>query len=118
MALSKRYRRGRVSISMNAVATIAGKAAMECYGVVGMASKKSFTDDIAEILNTENYCKGVFAKNTADGIEINMYIIVAYGVKITEVVSEVQKKVRYVLKKDLDVNFKAINVCVQDTKIL
>ena len=62
--------------------------------------------------------KGVFAKNTADGIEINMYIIVAYGVKITEVVSEVQKKVRYVLKKDLDVNFKAINVYVQDTKIL
>ena len=47
-----------------------------------------------------------------------MYIIVAYGVKITEVVSEVQKKVRYVLKKDLDVNFKAINVYVQDTKIL
>ena len=54
MAISKRYRRGRVSISMNAVATIAGKAAMECYGVVGMASKKTLTDDIAEILNTEN----------------------------------------------------------------
>ena len=118
MAISKRYRRGRVSISMNAVATIAGKAAMECYGVVGMASKKSLTDDIAEILNTENYCKGVFAKNTSDGIEINMYIVVAYGVKITEVVSEVQKKVRYVLKKDLDVNFKSVNVYVQDTKIL
>ena len=118
MSISKRYRRGRVSISMNAIATIAGKAASECYGVLGMASKNSLKSDIAEILNTENYCKGVFAKQTKEGIEINMYIVVAYGVKITEVVSEVQKKVRYVLKKDLDLNFKAINVYVQDTKVL
>ena len=57
MALSKRYRRGRVSISMNAVATIAGKAAMECYGVVGMASKKSLTDDIAERGICKKHCR-------------------------------------------------------------
>ena len=106
-SVSKRSRRGRVSISMNAIATIAGKAASECYGVLGMASKKSIKDDLAEIL-----------KSTSEGIVINMYIVVAYGVKITEVVSEVQKKVRYVLKKDLDLNFKAINVYVQDTKII
>jgi uncharacterized alkaline shock family protein YloU len=40
----------------------------------------------------------------------------AYGVKITEVVSEVQKKVRYVLQKSLDLNFSAINVYVAGTK--
>lgn len=118
MSVSKRSRRGRVSISMNAVATIAGKAASECYGVLGMASKSSLKEDLAEILNSEDYCKGVFAKSTSEGVVINMYIVVAYGVKITEVVSEVQKKVRYVLKKDLDLNFKAINVYVQDTKII
>ena len=36
--------------------------------------------------------------------------------QITEVVSEVQKKVKYVLEKTLDMKFKAINVFVNDIK--
>ena len=47
-----------------------------------------------------------------------MYIIVSYGVRITEVVSEVQKKVKYVLEKTLNRKFNTINVYVQDIKDL
>ena len=118
MAISRRSRRGRVDISMDAIATMAANAALECYGVLGMASKQPIRDGIAELLNAENYNKGVFVNSTRDGIEINMYIIVAYGVKITEVVSEVQKKIRYVLQKNLEINFKAINVYVNSTKVM
>ena len=50
------------------------------------------------------------------GIEIDMYIIVSYGVRITEVVSEVQKKVKYVLEKTLNMKFNYINVYVQNVK--
>ena len=45
-----------------------------------------------------------------------MYIIVSYGVRITEVVSEVQKKVKYVLEKTLNMKFNYINVYVQNVK--
>lgn len=103
---------------MNAIAAIAGNAATECYGVLGMASKTPIRDGINELLRTENYIKGVAVKQSKQGIEINMYIVVAYGVKITEVVSEVQKKVRYVLKKALDLNFRSVNIYVQSTKVL
>ena len=118
MSVSKRARRGRIEVSLSAITTIAANAALECYGVIGMASKKPIRDGLAELLNAENYNKGVFARQGKDGIEINMYIIVAYGVKITEVVSEVQKKVRYVLKKTLDCDFKGINVYVQSTQVM
>jgi hypothetical protein len=39
------------------------------------------------------------------GYEVDVYLVVAYGVKITEVVSEVQKKVQYVLEKTFQIPF-------------
>ena len=109
---------GNTNVTMNAIATITANAALECYGVVGMASKNTIRDGIAELLGKDNYSRGVFAKKRNHGIEIDMYIIVSYGVRITEVVSEVQKKVKYVLEKTLNRKFNTINVFVQDIKDL
>lgn len=116
MMIEKVNNKGNVSISMEAIASIAGNAATECYGVVGMVPKTGLRASIAELLRIENYKKGVFAKETKSGIEVEMYIMVAYGLKITEVVSEVQKKVKYVLEKTLDIKFKSINVFVKGIK--
>ena len=118
MMIEKKNAKGNVSISMEAIAAIAGNAATECYGVVGMASKNTIRDGIAELLGKDNYSRGVFAKKRNHGIEIDMYIIVSYGVRITEVVSEVQKKVKYVLEKTLNRKFNTINVFVQDIQDL
>ena len=118
MVVSKRLKKGSVSVSPSAIAAIAGNAATECYGVLGLASQTPFRDGLNELLRSDNYIKGVLVKQTKFGVEINMYIIVAYGIKITEVVSEVQKKVRYVLKKTLDINFRAVNIYVQSTKVI
>jgi len=109
---------GNTNVTMNAIATITANAATECYGVVGMASKHSIRDGIAELLGRDNYSRGVFAKKKGHEIEIDMYIVVSYGVRITEVVSEVQKKVKYVLEKTLNRKFNKINVYVQNIKNL
>ena len=116
MTIEKKSLRGNINISMNAIAVAAGNAATECYGVIGMASKNAIRDEIAELLKKENYSKGVFVRHTRQGIEVDMYLIVSYGVRITEVVSEVQKRVKYVLEKTFDLNFVAVNVYVQGIK--
>ena len=43
--------------------------------------------------------------------------MISFGVKISEVVSEVQKKVKYELEKSLDLTFSAVNVYVQGIKV-
>lgn len=118
MIVSKQLNKGHVSVSLNAIAAIAGNAACECYGVLGLTSVNPFYDDIIELLSAENFVKGVSVKDNKLGIEINIYIVVAYGIKITEIVSEVQKKVKYVLKKALDLNFSSVNVYVQSVKVI
>lgn len=116
MSINKTNTLGKINVSVEAIASLAGAAATECYGVVGMASQKVVRDGFAELLRKENYSKGIVVRETNEGLEIDLYIIVAYGMKISEVVESVQKKVKYVLEKTLDLDFKAVNIYVQAVK--
>jgi uncharacterized alkaline shock family protein YloU len=107
---------GGIKISMEAIASVAGEAASECYGVVGLVSKNSLRENINELLKKDDYIKGVYCSKKKDRYEVDVYIAVAYGVKITEVVSEVQKRVAYVLERTFQVSFSGINVFVQDIR--
>ena len=49
---------GTISYSEDIIAKIAGRSAESCYGIVGMSTKKA-TDGLAELLNWENYAKGI-----------------------------------------------------------
>ncbi len=48
---------GSIDISNEVIASWA--VAVECYGIVGMASRQQVRDGIAEILGHENYSKGI-----------------------------------------------------------
>lgn len=116
MAIEKRTEYGTINVSDEAIAMLAGGVVTECYGVVGMASQQVFKDGLAELLKGENYAKGVVVHRTDNGFELDVYIIVSYNVKISEVVLEVQKKTRYMLEKSLNQKIEAINVFVQGIK--
>jgi len=118
MTVEKKTRYGEISVTENAVASLAGGVITECYGVVGMASKKIIRDGWAELLNLENYSRGVVVKETEDGLIIDLYIIVSFGVKISEVVQEAQKKVKYVLEKSLSESIVSVNVFVQGVQVM
>lgn len=109
---------GNINLSLDVVASITGNAATECYGVVGMASQKVMKDGFYALLKKENYAKGVVAEDGETGTIINVYIIVGYGIKISEIVYEVQKKVKYVLESTLDIDVEAVNVFVQSIRVI
>ena len=108
---------GHIDLSTDVIATVCGGAATECYGVVGMASQKMI-DGFYDLLGKDNYAKGIVVENGETGAIINLYIIIGYGVKISEIVYEVQKKVKYVLEKTLDIDVEAVNVYVQSIKVV
>ena len=116
MDIDKKNQYGSINITLDAVAAVAGNAATECYGVVGMSSKRSIKEEINELLKKENYSKGIIVKKNKEGLEVDVYIVVGYGLRITEIVSAVQKKVKYELERTFDITFSAINVYVQGVK--
>ncbi len=117
MSVTRNTRFGDINISKDAITSLAGGVVSECYGVVGMASQKMLKDGLAELLKKDNYSKGVIVREE-DGLTLDLYIIVSHGVKISEVVFEVQKKVKYVLEQSLELEVNAVNVYVQGVKVI
>lgn len=101
---------GKIDISNEVIASVVGGKAVECYGIVGMASRQQVRDGIAEILGHENYAKGIKVTENNGVVDIDMYIIVSYGVKISEVANNVQSTVKYTLEKSLNVSVNSIIV--------
>ncbi|HCV54527.1 MAG: Asp23/Gls24 family envelope stress response protein [Galactobacillus timonensis] len=118
MTVAKKTNYGTINVTEDAVASLAGGVITECYGVVGMASRKLFKDTYAELLKRENFSRGVAVRNTENGLEVDLYIIVSFGVRISEVVQEAQKKVKYVLEKSLSTEVAAVNVYVQGVQVI
>ncbi|GEL88872.1 Asp23/Gls24 family envelope stress response protein [Pediococcus parvulus] len=118
MAVKIQTKNGTVVVSNDVIATVVGGAATDNYGVVGMASKNQIRDNLNEILRKENYAKGVVVRQQDNGVAIDVYIVVSYGTKISEVSKNVQSKVKYNLESMLGVSANSVNVFVQGVKVL
>lgn len=118
MSVKKDTSLGTIKISDDAIAVLAGGAVNESYGVVGMASQKVLKDGFYELLKKDNYAKGVVVDNSEDGLLVELYIVIAYGVNVTEVIKEIQKRVKYTLEKNLNLAVKSVNVYVQGIKVV
>ena len=117
MALEIKNDLGHVSISDDVIASVAGGTAVSCYGIIGMASKNQVKDGITEILGKENYSKGIKVKKDDGKLVIDLYIIVMYGTKISEIANNVQSSVKYQIEKTLGVKVDEVNIFIQGIKV-
>lgn len=103
---------GRIEISPSAIASLAGQAVLECYGVVGMANK-NLRDGIAEILPGSNYRRGIDVKLVDHEILIDLYVVIEYGTRISEVAHGIMNRVKFAVEKALGIPVAQVNVHVQ-----
>lgn len=117
MSIELNTKDGQVTITNDVIATIAGGTAVECYGIVGMASKSQIRDGIAEILRKENYSRGIVVRQEDEKLHIDLYIIVSYGTKISEVANNVQSQVKYTLQQSLGLSIDSVNIYIQGVRV-
>lgn len=117
MAVKKTTQFGSIKISHKVIATVAGNAALECYGVVGLTKKNSLREAVYEVLKKDEMVEGILVVDEENGYRVDVSIIAAADCKITEILSEVQKRVRYVLKQKFNgVEFTSVNIFCQGIK--
>ncbi|MFC5401863.1 MULTISPECIES: Asp23/Gls24 family envelope stress response protein [Cohnella] len=109
---------GKIDVADQVIAVIAGSAALDCYGLVGMASRKGLKDGIAELLGRENLSRGVEVRHEGETVHLDLYVIVSYGTKISEVAHNIQSKVKYVLEEVVGLRVDVVNVNVQGVRVL
>ena len=88
---------GVVTIADSVLATIAGMAAMQCAGIVGMASQGA-AEGIAELLKIESLTKGVKAITNEDTVVIDINVILEYGVSMVAVADNVIGSVKFAIE--------------------
>lgn len=107
---------GAVSVNEEILLKIAGYTALECYGIVGMASKRS-TDGLVQMFSRENLGRGVRIRQMGDEIDVDLYIIVEYGISISVVANAIIDTVKYKVELLTGVKVNRVNVSVEDIRV-
>ncbi|HOO12081.1 MAG TPA: Asp23/Gls24 family envelope stress response protein [Bacillota bacterium] len=102
---------GTVKISDDVVSIISGIAATEVKGVAGMSG--GIAGGIAELLGRKNQSKGVKVTIGDKEVNIDLHVIMEYGVKIPDVAWEIQEKVKKAVETMTGLNVVEVNIHVQ-----
>ncbi|NMM65645.1 Asp23/Gls24 family envelope stress response protein [Clostridium sp. P21] len=107
---------GYINYSEEIVANIVGVSTMECYGVVGMASRNA-KDGLWKLIKGENLSKGVKVRSKDNELFIELYIMVEYGTKISVIANNVIQKIKYNLENYTGLKVSSITVNVQGVRV-
>ncbi len=107
---------GSVNYSEEVLAHIIGISTMECYGIVGMASRNA-SDGLWELIKAENLSRGVKIHTKENNLDIELYVIVEYGTKISVIASNIIQKIRYNVENYTGIRVSSITVNVQGVRV-
>lgn len=106
---------GTITVSNEYFAKLIGNATSSCFGVAGMAphgrqkirrlfSKKDYTDS------------GVRISGNFDVINVDLHIIVAYGMNINTIAKSITEKVKYVVTEATGISVGKVTVRIDGIK--
>lgn len=116
MAIKTENENGAIILSDNVIARLAGVAATNCYGVVGM-SYKSAADGIASLLKWDSITKGIKVSTVDEKIVIDLHIIVEYGVNINATCESIVEQVKYAVEDAIGFKVGGVNVNVDGIRV-
>ena len=88
---------------------------MGCYGITGMAAR-GLRDGVAELLRRESVDRGVEVVEIEGGLAIDVFVIVQYGIRISEVAHNLQETVKFEVERAANVPVVEVNVNVQGVR--
>ena len=108
---------GSVTIDSEVIARVAGLAAMECYGVVGMASI-NVKDGFVQLLLGDSLTKGIKVTTQEDNqVILEFHIIVEYGTKISAIADNLMSTVKYKVEDMLGLAVANVDIYVEGVRV-
>ncbi len=109
--------RGSIVIDTNVIATYAGSVAVECFGIVGMASV-NMKDGLVKLLKRENLERGISVRVEDNKISLDFHVIVSYGVSISAVSNNLLDNVKYKLESFTGMQVDKITIYVEGVRVI
>lgn len=109
---------GNVVIDTDVIAKYAGLAAIECFGIVGMAAI-SMKDGFVKLLKKDSITRGINVSLDEDNmLTIDFHVIISYGVSIKAVTDNLIENVKYKVEEYTGIKIKKINICVDGVRVI
>lgn len=107
---------GGLRVSNDCIADLAGYAAMECYGVVGMAEIQK-EDGAIRLLPTARLRKGIGVAFEGGHVVLDLHVVVEQGVNIASVTQNLTSSVKFLLKQIAELDGVEVRIHVEGMRI-
>ena len=107
---------GQIAVRPEVIAAYAGSVAVECFGIVGMASV-SMKDGLVRLLGRSKLSQGIQVVITPENkLRLSFHLIVAYGVNINTVSDNLSENVKYRVEAFSGMEIERIKIYVEDVR--
>ena len=108
---------GNIKIDKDVLAQYAGAIAMECFGIVGMASV-NVKDGLVQLLKKDSMTRGIAVSVQNQKLNLDFHVIISYGVNIAAVSDVLVETVKYKLEQFTGMQVDKINVYIEGVKVI
>ncbi len=109
-------RLGKIHISEEYLQKLIGQTVTSCFGVVGMAPGNSLQRVVGLFAKTADVRKGIIIKGDAESVNIELHIIVSYGININAIAQSIVNKVQYTVTEATGIKVNKVTVKVDGIK--
>lgn len=116
MSLTTSNKFGKISISDEAIQTIAARAALDCYGAADLVSRR-FTDNLGQLFNKNSSGKGVIVQTVDSFIYIEIFAVLNTGVNVEAVKKSLSDAVKFSVETFTGMRVKRVHVNVVGIRV-
>ncbi len=106
---------GLLRVSNECIAKLVGYAALECYGVVGMAATDT-QSGVMHLLPAYRLERGIEVSYNESAVVIDLHVVLDKGVNITSVSNNLEDAVKFMLKRIAEFENVEVHVHVEALK--
>ena len=103
---------GTLRVSNDCIADLAGYAALEAYGIVGMAFIDA-NEGVARLLPNSRLRKGIDVDLKDGQLAIDMHVIVEEGVNMSTVSANLKDNVAFLIKRIAEIDSVLVTVHIE-----
>lgn len=114
--ISYETRLGKIHLSEDYLQKLIGEAVTSCFGVVGMVPTTGKQRLSSLFSKKEDLNRGIIIRGDADNINIELHIIVSYGMNINAIAQSIVHKVHYTISEATGIKVGKVTVKVDGIK--
>lgn len=101
---------GEIVIAPEVIEVIIGIAASKVEGVYGM--RGTLANNVTELLGRASHGKGIYLRAEEEGLKVDVYCYLNYGISVPKVALEIQDRVKKQVLFMTDIDLVEVNIYV------